>query len=209
MKIFLRLLFLPVVVIGAASCSVSKNPQRKIVRDLVKGKTPDDTSFVYHLPYSTGNKHLLIQGYFSRFTHKESAALDFKMKRGTTITAARGGVVIRAKGDSNRGWKKKYRSDANIIIIQHEDGSKAGYWHLQHNSLLVKLGDTVKQGQPIALSGRTGYAFGPHLHFIVWRNDIPGTRTTLATRFKTKTGNEYLKPLHIYRKLSEPGFIGF
>jgi hypothetical protein len=202
MKIFFRLLFIPAVVISAASCSVSKNPQRKIIHDLVKGKTTEDTSFVYHLPYNAGDKHLLVQGYFSRFTHKESAALDFKMKRGTKISAARGGVVIRAKGDGNRGgWNKKYRPDANIIVIQHEDGTKAGYWHLQHNSLLVKLGDTVKQDQPIALSGRTGYAFGPHLHFIVWRNDSPGTRKTLATRFKTKSGDKYLKPLHAYRKV--------
>ncbi|MBL7723438.1 MAG: M23 family metallopeptidase [Chitinophagaceae bacterium] len=53
------------------------------------------------------------------------------------------------------------------MIIQHPDGSRAGYWHLQHNGALVKVGDTVTKGQVIALSGKTGYAMTPHLHFLV------------------------------------------
>ena len=54
------------------------------------------------------------------------------------------------------------------IVIQHPDGSRAGYWHLQKDGALVNVGDTVSKGQVIGLSGKTGYAFQPHLHFIVW-----------------------------------------
>ncbi len=202
MKIIFAAFAIFMLITGSSSCAVSNNPQRSFVRKLEKGSIKEDTSFVYHLPYEAGKKHMMVQGYFTRFTHRESIALDFKMKRGTSVTAARGGIVIRAKGDGNRGGgNKKYRPDANIVVIQHDDGSKAGYWHLQYNSLLVKVGDTVQQDQPIALSGKTGYAYAPHLHFIVWRNDttVRG-RTMIPTRFKTKSGDKYLKPLKSYRK---------
>jgi murein DD-endopeptidase MepM/ murein hydrolase activator NlpD len=199
---FLLFTLLYLLTLYLCSCAVSKNPERTAIRDLEYGRVKEDTSFVYHLPYAEGTSHLLAQGYFSRFSHKERAALDFKMKRGTPVYAARGGVVIRAKQDGNRGgWNKKYRPDGNVVVIQHEDGSKAGYWHLQHNSLLVKVGDTVKQDQQIALSGKTGYALFPHLHFIVWRNSVKGQWNQVATRFQTRSGDKYLRPGKSYKKI--------
>jgi murein DD-endopeptidase MepM/ murein hydrolase activator NlpD len=169
-------------------CSVSKNPLRKQIKLLQKGIIKDDTSYVYALPYEAGKSFRVIQGYFSHFTHKERAALDFNMKRGTKITAARSGVVVRVKEDGTLGGlKKKYRSHGNNIVIQHEDGSRAGYWHLQHDGALVNVGDTVKQGQVIALSGKTGYAWVPHLHFLVWTYK-DGKWNQVPTRFQTTKG---------------------
>ena len=181
------------------SCAVSNNPQRATIRQLQKGTIKDDTSFIYHLPYEKGTKHLLVQGYFSKFSHKNRAALDFKMKRGTTVCAARDGIVVRVKEDGNKGgWNKKYRPYGNVIVIQHADGSRAGYWHLQFNGALVKVGDTVKQDQPIGLSGKTGYTLFPHLHFIVWRFDGNGQWLQVGTRFKTNKGIKYLRPMRRY-----------
>jgi len=181
------------------SCAVSNNPQRTTIRQLQKGIITDDTSFVYHLPYEKGTKHLLVQGYFSKFSHKNRAALDFKMKRGTTICAAREGVVVRVKEDGNKGgWNKKYRPYGNVIVIQHADGSRAGYWHLKFNGALVNVGDTVKQDQPIGLSGKTGYTLFPHLHFIVWRFDGNGQWLQVGTHFKTSKGIKYLRPMRWY-----------
>jgi murein DD-endopeptidase MepM/ murein hydrolase activator NlpD len=185
-----------------SSCSVSNNPMRKQVKLLQKGKLRDDTSFVYSLPYEIGKRHLLLQGYFGVLSHKERAALDFKMNRGTRITAARGGVVIRVKEDSDRGgWNTKYRTAGNNVVIQHVDGSRAGYWHIQHNGVLVNLGDTVQQGQVIAISGKTGYAFTPHLHFIVWKTSGDGRWQMMATRFQTSKGIKYLRALHCYKSM--------
>lgn len=182
-----------------AACSVSKNPMRKQVKLLQKGLRQDDTSYLYALPYEEGKTFRVIQGYFSRFTHKERAALDFNMKRGTKITAAREGVVIRVKEDGTLGGlKRKYRSHGNNIIIQHPDGSRAGYWHLQHNGALVNAGDTVKKGQVIALSGKTGYAMTPHLHFLVWRSG-GGQWQQVPTRFQTSKGIKYLRGWKKYR----------
>ena len=179
-------------------CAVSKNPQRTQIRQLQKGVIKEDTSFVYSLPYEKGKKHLLVQGYFSHFSHKERAALDFKMKKGTLVLAARGGVVVRVKEDGNKGgWNKKYRPFGNVIVIQHEDGSRAGYWHLQYNGALVNVGDTVKQGRQIGLSGKTGYTLFPHLHFIAWRFNN-NEWLQVATRFKTSKGIRYLRPLKRY-----------
>ncbi len=181
-------------------CSVSNNPQRARIKQLQKGSIKEDTSFVYRLPFENNKKHWLVQGYFSSYSHKNRAALDFKMKRGTTISAARDGIVVRVKEDGNKGgWNKKYRPFGNVIVIQHADGSRAGYWHLQYNSAFVHVGDTVKQEQPIGLSGKTGYTLFPHLHFIVWRFDDKGQWQQVGTRFKTSKGISYLRPMRRYR----------
>lgn len=193
---FLLLVFILLMV----GCSVSKNPLRKQVKLLQKGILKDDTSYVYALPFPERKKYRVIQGYFSRFTHKERAALDFNMKKGDTITAARDGIVVRAKEDGKKGGlNRKYRSEGNNIVIQHADGSRAGYWHLQHNGVLVNIGDTVKKGQPIALSGKTGYAFVPHLHFLVWRSG-GGQWQQVPTRFQTSKGIMYLRSWRKYKR---------
>lgn len=182
-------------------CSVSKNPQRREIKLLQKGKITGDSSFVYQLPYEENKSLLLIQGYFSSYTHKHRAALDFKMKKGTKICAARGGIVLRLKEDGkNGGGNIKYRPDGNYIIIQHEDSSRTGYWHLKYNSVFVHVGDTVQQGQVIALSGKTGYSYFPHLHFIVWRFGKNGQWKQVGTRFQTNKGILYLRPFRFYSK---------
>jgi murein DD-endopeptidase MepM/ murein hydrolase activator NlpD len=188
-----------VLLVSLAACSVSKNPMRKEALQLQRGFVIEDTSYVYALPFEEGKAYWMIQGYFSAFTHKERAALDFKMKRGTTICAVREGVVVRVKEDGDRGgWNRKYRQYGNNIVIQHPDGTRSGYWHLQKDGALVNVGDTVQKGQPIALSGKTGYAALPHLHFLVWSSPN-GQWQQVPTRFQTSKGIQYLRPMHRYK----------
>ena len=188
----------------SAGCYVSQNPLRNQVKLLQKGIIKDDTSYAYGLPYEFHTGHLLIQGYFSHFSHKERAALDFKMKRGTKVLAAREGVVVRVKQDGNKGGlNKKYRPFGNNIVIQHSDGSRAGYWHLQHNGALVHTGDSVRKGQAIALSGKTGYTALPHLHFLVWRIDSLGNWQQVPTRFQTTKGIRYLRSFRRYKSTNQ------
>ena len=204
MKTFFLNLLVLVVGISFIGCAVSNNPLRKEIKQLQKGDIRDDTSFVYSLPFENGNSHLIVQGYFGIFSHKERAALDFKMKRGTNLIAVRDGVIIRVKEDGSKGgWNRKYRSEGNNIVIQHSDNSRSGYWHLQKDGALVKVGDTVKQGQVIGLSGKTGFAAIPHLHFIVWTTDKNGRWQQVATRFKTSKGIKYLRPWKWYRSKEE------
>ena len=53
----------------------------------------------------------------------------------------------------------------NYIMIQHSDGNFTVYAHLHQGTILVKDGDTVKQGQVIAKMGSSGQSTGTHLHF--------------------------------------------
>lgn len=53
----------------------------------------------------------------------------------------------------------------NHVILDLGDGAYAAYAHAQRGSLLVKAGDTVRAGQPIARCGNSGNTTEPHLHF--------------------------------------------
>jgi hypothetical protein len=124
----------------------------------------------YLLPWQPGDYYELIQGNNSVADHQgvEAYAFDFPMATGTLILAARGGTVSMLKDDSNAGgFNIVYSSDANYVVIDHGDGTQAFYLHLMYRGALVHVGEQVAQGQPIALSGDTGWTSGPHLHFVV------------------------------------------
>ena len=174
--------------------------QQYSIHDLKSGKFKEDSSYIYSLPFENNKKVFLIQVYDSKMSHKGEYALDFKVKKKTKICAARDGVVIAARGDSDKGGlKPENMSDGNHISIRHYDGSVAHYWHLLKNGALIKVGDTVTKGQVIGLSGNTGYSAFPHLHFEVVGNDGKGNYRQLATRFNTNKGVLYLRPAHFYR----------
>jgi murein DD-endopeptidase MepM/ murein hydrolase activator NlpD len=70
--------------------------------------------------------------------------------------AAAGGVVVTAEPHPEYG---------NMVEIDHGNGLVTRYGHT--SKFLVKKGDLVRRGQPIALVGTTGRSTGPHLHFEV------------------------------------------
>ena len=189
MKFVFITLLLPVFVFSQEHYSTN---------DLKNGKFKDDSSYIYTLPFEHKKKVFLVQGYESMFSHKGEKALDFKVKTGTKVCAARGGVVIAARKDSDRrGLKPENLSDGNYIFIQHEDGTVANYWHFKTDAVLVNVGDTVQTGQLIGFSGNTGYSAFPHLHFEVRGND----NVQLPTRFYTQQGVIYLRPGKFYKTL--------
>ena len=178
--------------------------QQYSIRDLKAGKFKDDSSYVYSLPFENKKKVFLIQAYDSKMSHKGEFALDFKIKKKTKICAARDGVVIGAREDSDEGGlKPENMSDGNYVSIQHHDGSVAHYWHLLKDGVMVNIGDTITKGQVIGLSGNTGYSAFPHLHFEVVGDDGTGAIKQLPTRFYTNKGTIYLRPGHFYRTIHE------
>jgi murein DD-endopeptidase MepM/ murein hydrolase activator NlpD len=88
--------------------------------------------------------------------------VDIVVPVGTRVMAAAGGVV------SYSGTMPEY---GNVVDIDHDNGLTSRYAHLSKR--LVKVGDVVMKGQPIALSGSTGRTTGPHLHFEVRDKGIP------------------------------------
>lgn len=85
---------------------------------------------------------------------KPHKGIDIESQIGTPILAAMKGRV--AYVGTQRGY-------GNVIILEHDNFIMTVYAHNETN--LVREGDEVAAGQPIATVGDTGTATGPHLHF--------------------------------------------
>ena len=94
--------------------------------------------------------------------YKLHTGIDIGCRSGSSVLAAQSGTVITA------GYNIAY---GHYIVISHGNGVSTLYAH--NSSLLVSVGQTVKQGQTIARSGNTGYSTGPHMHFEVLINGNP------------------------------------
>ncbi|MFQ6113150.1 MAG: M23 family metallopeptidase [bacterium] len=97
---------------------------------------------------------------------KHHNGIDVSARYGTKVYAAAAGVVefTRMRYRLNKGYGR-------VIIIDHGYGYKTLYGHL--SKILVKPGQKVKRWDLIGLSGNTGRATGPHLHYEVWHNGRP------------------------------------
>jgi murein DD-endopeptidase MepM/ murein hydrolase activator NlpD len=106
-----------------------------------------------------------ISSYFGEredpFTGREAyhKGVDFAGSAGEDVVAVAAGVVT---------WSGERSGYGNLVEINHGDGYVTRYAHNERT--LVKVGDTVKRGETIALMGSTGHSTGPHVHFEVLRN---------------------------------------
>lgn len=82
---------------------------------------------------------------------------DIANRANPDIVAAATGTVTLA------GWNGG--GYGNYVIIDHGNGYKTLYAHMLNNSIVVKAGDKVNQGQKIGVMGSTGRSTGTHLHF--------------------------------------------
>lgn len=96
---------------------------------------------------------------FGRRWGRMHKGVDWACPVGTTVYASCGGTVIQASYSGGYG---------NNVVISHPDGRLTRYAH--NSKLLVHVGQVVKQGEPIALSGNTGRSTGPHVHFEIYIN---------------------------------------
>lgn len=162
-----KLLF---ILSGVWMCSMlsvgAVEPQKKQFSDMernhVRVKTPglfakgstveihlenlSDSAFCFPLP---GGK--VISAYGSRGGHTGS---DIKTCANDTIRCVFDGIVRMAK---------RYGGYGKVIVVRHANGLETLYSHNSKN--MVVVGDTVKAGQTIGLTGRTGRATTEHLHF--------------------------------------------
>lgn len=93
-----------------------------------------------------------------RTDHKH-AGIDYAVPDGTAVKAARAGTVSFAGNQSGYGL---------IVIVDHGGGTSTKYAHLEKMS--VTVGQQVSAGQTLGLSGHTGDATGPHVHFELTQN---------------------------------------
>ena len=126
-------------------------------------------------PFESGFIANITQSFHGYYSHNGVMlyAVDFPVNENTTISASLPGVVIQVVEHHTGGCPSvDCVNQSNYVIIDHGDSTFGMYAHLTYNGVLVDVGDIVHQGQPIALSGNTGWSTGPHLHFEV--KDIYG-----------------------------------
>lgn len=88
--------------------------------------------------------------------HDYHWGVDLALGVGSKVRAPAGGVVVLAEKD--------VPLSGNLLILDHGHGVTSSFLHLQ--KFKVKVGDVVKAGQVVALSGNSGRSTGPHLD---WR----------------------------------------
>jgi murein DD-endopeptidase MepM/ murein hydrolase activator NlpD len=88
--------------------------------------------------------------------------LDIGTWYGTPVLATKAGKVAHVGWRPGLGW---------TVVLEHEMGFTTVYGH--NSWYFVDPGDTVEEGQKIALSGDSGRSTGPHLHYEIRLNDVP------------------------------------
>lgn len=129
-------------------------------------------------PFSTANPQI--------YNGNGHNAIDIAAPDGTAVKAALSGVVL-ATGNTDLAYDAQGRqcySFGKWVMVVHNNGISTLYSHL--SAIDVLKGQSVETGQTIGLSGRTGYATGPHLHFGVYATE--GTQITTLGEFKRLSG---------------------
>ncbi|XBC44152.1 MAG: peptidoglycan DD-metalloendopeptidase family protein [Buchnera aphidicola (Schlechtendalia peitan)] len=113
--------------------------------------------------------------------------IDLAMPIGTPILSIGNGEIIKIQSSLAAG---KY------IAIKHSRKYITKYMHLK--KILVKIGEKVKKGDKIGLSGNTGYSTGPHLHYEVWLKNkvVNPEKIIILERLSGKNLKIYLKSSH-------------
>ncbi|MGQ4489648.1 LysM peptidoglycan-binding domain-containing M23 family metallopeptidase [Streptomyces sp. 372A] len=111
------------------------------------------SGYVHPVP---GNHTTAYRASGANWSSGSHTGIDFPVSTGTSVKAITSGTVVTA------GWGGAY---GNQVVIKHADGHYSQYGHM--SSLSVSAGQTVTAGQQVGLSGSTGNATGPHLHFEV------------------------------------------
>lgn len=99
--------------------------------------------------------------------------LSTSLTRTKVLAAAKGTVLATRNGEpdlpiSVRGKEKTAGKEAgNSVLIDHGDGWMTQYSHLKENSIQVKRGQSVSQGEVLGLIGESGNAEFPHVDFSV------------------------------------------
>lgn len=99
------------------------------------------------------------------------------LNKNISICASRAGTVEVA--NQSDGAPGNWHGYGACVVINHGEGIKTLYGHMKNNSVTVKKGDKVSQGQKIGIMGNTGSSTGCHLHFSIYQYDSAGNKTVI------------------------------
>jgi murein DD-endopeptidase MepM/ murein hydrolase activator NlpD len=129
---------------------------------------------------------------------------------GVEVIAPADGVisqVIDGSIDMQLGERDTSVYPGNMIIIDHGNGEWSVLSHFKHNSITVKEGDIVNQGDILGLCGNTGNTSEPHIHYHLQDNALLIRAKGLPAQFHTILVDGLLKervePIR-YQKVSNP-----
>ena len=144
----------------------NKNDSKRIAAESIRKKkakilfseTIPDVDFIWPVTGRISSIYGL-RRFFNEQERRPHSGLDIAADEGTPVKATADGTVIES-GD--------FFFSGNMIYLDHGQGIISMYAHL--NSIAVKPGDIVKQGDIIGAVGQTGRVTGPHLHFSIITN---------------------------------------
>ncbi len=161
----------------ASAADPRRDSSYRVLANAVPGdpRVRPDPDTVYRIPFASGTRYAIGQAFGGRFSHTDPQnwhAVDFGVEEGTPVLAARDGVVVQVERDfyESGGDRDRLAARANYVRIMHEDGTMAMYAHLAFETVVVRPGSVVLAGPHLGDAGATGFATGPHLHFVVQRN---------------------------------------
>lgn len=123
-------------------------------------RTAQDTDPAFRLPAEgrLGGR-FGVRRFFNGEARSPHSGLDIAVARGTPIKASAGGKVLVVD---------EYFFNGKTVFVDHGNGLITLYCHLDR--IDARPGDAVSKGQTLGLSGKTGRASGPHLHWSVVLN---------------------------------------
>lgn len=157
----------------------------------------------------------LLKPLYAKYGLAGHDGIDFSMPEGTPVLATDDGEVVLAEEKGDYG---------TTIVLKHSWG-QSYYGHL--SKIEVSVGQTVKRGTEIGLSGSTGISTGPHLHFGIKPsvNDtlngyygkvdpspylgLGGGETVLAAATRRQTGNVKQLSWHVSLKKGDTITLGY
>ena len=134
---------------------------------MLAGKSPPHDA-VYRLPWPEGQSQMFIhaKGANPHFQKRDLHAVDIGLPEGTSVLAARAGVVDAVEDWHGRGRDEEPASfEGNFVRVRHADDSYATYAHLAQHGVRVRPGERVEAGQLLGASGASGEVERAHLHF--------------------------------------------
>ena len=135
-------------------------------KDIAKGNPIGETYIIKPFVLATSP-----ESHIGPFKH----ARDFLVPRETSVLAVADGIIIEVWESCDQwGNSSEFRDYLNYLTLQHDNGEFSQYCHLAKRSvskLGLHVGDRIRKGDYIGVTGMSGWMDRPHLHFIVFRND--------------------------------------
>jgi len=106
-----------------------------------------------------------LNSFYQSIGLKGHNGIDLRAADRQLIRAAHDGTVTFTGEDGSGGLGVVIRTDEQFDYNGSQSYFKTVYWHIAKGGFLVKAGQKVYAGDPIALADNTGYSTGTHLHF--------------------------------------------